>query len=83
MVEVTYSLLDVDQDIRLKFECVASYHKYKRICRGITEDRKSLSEKSALELELDINEIQELQTMCTAFNKELSSSNNCPARNSA
>jgi hypothetical protein len=65
MAEVTYSLLDADQDIRLKFECVASDHKYKRIHRGINNDRKSVSEKSALELELDINEIQELQTMCT------------------
>jgi hypothetical protein len=39
---------------------VASDHKYKRIRRGIKEDRKLVCEKSALELELDINEIQEL-----------------------
>jgi hypothetical protein len=62
---VEHSLLDLDQDIRLKLECVALDHKYKRIHGGIKEDRKSVSEKSALELELDINEIQELQTMCT------------------
>ena len=43
-----------------------------------------MSEKSALELELDTNEIQELQTMCTRpLIKELSSSNNHSARNSA
>jgi hypothetical protein len=64
MVEVTYNLSDLDQDIRLKLECVASDHKYKRICRGIKENRMSVSEKSALELELDINKIQELPTMC-------------------
>lgn len=39
--------------------------KYKRIHREIKEDRKSVSEKSALELELDINEFQELQAMWT------------------
>jgi hypothetical protein len=65
MAEVTYSLLYLDQDIRLKSECVAADHKYKRIHRGLNEDRKSLSEKSALELELDITEVQELQTVCT------------------
>jgi hypothetical protein len=65
MAKVTYSLLGLDQDIRLKFECVASDHKYKRIHRGIKDDRKSVSKKSALELEQDISEIQELRTMCT------------------
>ena len=44
-MEVTYRLLDLDQDIRLKFECVTSDHKYKRILRGINDDRKSVSEK--------------------------------------
>jgi hypothetical protein len=48
MVEVTYSLLDLDQDIRLKFECVASDHQHKRIHRGINEDRKSLNEKKCI-----------------------------------
>jgi len=47
-VEVTYSLLDLDQDIRLKFECVASDHQHKRTHRGINEDRKSLSEKKCI-----------------------------------
>ena len=67
MVEVTYSLLELHQGIRikLKFECVASHHKYKIIHREIKEDRKSASEKSALELELDISEFKEFQTMCT------------------
>ena len=57
--------LDFYQDVRLNFECVASDYKYKRIHRGIKEDRKLVSDKSALELQLDINEIQELQTLCT------------------
>jgi hypothetical protein len=39
-------------------------HTYKRIHNGIKGNRKLVSEKSALEFELDINEIQELQTMC-------------------
>ena len=39
-------------------ECVVLERTHKKITR------KLASEKSALELELDINEIQELQTMC-------------------
>jgi hypothetical protein len=64
MADVTYRLLDLGQDVRLKMKCVVLYHTHKRIHSGIKGNRKLVSEKSALEFELDINKIQELQTMC-------------------
>ena len=39
--------------------------KYKLIQSEIREDRRSVSESSTLELKLDIDELQELYTMCT------------------
>jgi hypothetical protein len=65
MAEARSGMLDLYQDIMLKREYVASDHKHKRIRSGKKEDRKSVSEKSAFELELDISKIQELQTMGT------------------
>jgi hypothetical protein len=65
MVDVTYRLLDLNQDIRLTMECVVLNHTHKRIYSAIKENRKLVSEKSALELQLEINKIQELKTMCT------------------
>jgi pullulanase/glycogen debranching enzyme len=64
MADVTHRLLKLDQDIRLKIECVVLDHTHKKTHSEIKGNRKLVSEKSALELELDINEIQELQTMC-------------------
>ena len=65
MAEVAYSLLDCDTEIRLKVKCVTSDPKYKLIQSEIREDRGSVSESSALELKLDIDELQELYTTCT------------------
>jgi hypothetical protein len=63
--DITYSLLDTDQDIMLKIECIVLDHTYKKTHSRTKGNRKLLSENSALELNLDINEIQELQAMCT------------------
>ena len=57
--------MDCDTEIRLKVKCVTSDPKYKLIQSEIREDRESASESSALELKLDIDELQELYTMCT------------------
>jgi hypothetical protein len=64
MVEVVYSLLDCDSEIRLKVEYVASDLKYKLTYSEIREDRESVSESSALELKLDIDQFQELHNIC-------------------
>ena len=56
-----YSWLDCDTEIRLKVKCVTLDPKYKLIQSEIREDRGSVSESSALELKLDIDE---LYTMC-------------------
>jgi hypothetical protein len=65
MVEAVYSLLDCDSEIRLKVESIALDLKFKLIQSEIMKDRESVSESSALELKLDIDELQELHTMCT------------------
>jgi hypothetical protein len=65
MAEVVYSLLDCDSEIRLKVKCVPSDLKYKLTQSERGECRESVSESSALELKLDIDELQELYTMCT------------------
>jgi hypothetical protein len=60
-----YSWLDCDSEISLNIKCVTSDPIYKLIQSEIREDRGSVSESSALELKLDIDELQELYTMCT------------------
>jgi hypothetical protein len=65
MAEVAYSSLNCDSEIRLKFECIAPDLKYKLLQSEIREDRELVSKISALELKLDIDELQEFHTMCT------------------
>jgi hypothetical protein len=65
MAKVAYSLIDCDSLIRLKVECVASGRKYNLIHSEIKEDSESVSESNALEHKLDIDELQEIFTMCT------------------
>jgi len=60
-----YSLGDLNQEIRLKFECVVSDIKKKFIHSETRKAREPVSESSALEIKLDIDELQELDTLCT------------------
>jgi hypothetical protein len=65
MAEVVYNLLDCDPVIRLKLVCEASDPKYNIMQGEISDDKVSVSEGSALELRLDIDELQEFYSMCT------------------
>ena len=65
MVEAVHSLLDWDLETRLKVKCKISNHKNKLIQSETKKVSESISECSALELKLDIDELQELYTMCT------------------
>ena len=51
--------------IRPKIECVTLDCNFNLTYSEVREIRKTLSESSALELKLDINELQELHTTCT------------------
>jgi hypothetical protein len=65
MAEAVYSLPDCDVEIRLKIECETLNRKSNLTQSEISEIRESLSKSSDLELKLDIDELQELHTMCT------------------
>ena len=65
MAEVAHSSTDCDSLIRLKVECVDTNRKYNLIQSEIKEVSESVSESNALELKLDIDELQEILTMCT------------------
>jgi hypothetical protein len=67
MAEVVYCLVDRDLEIRLQLECVTSNIKAELPQRENKNDRVSRSESSensALDLKLDIDELQELHALC-------------------
>jgi uncharacterized protein HemX len=65
MAEVVYSLLDCDVKVRLNIKCETLDRYFEPTQSETREFRKSVSEGSALELKLDIDELQELLTMRT------------------
>ena len=65
MAEVVHGLLDYNLKIKLKVECEALDAKNKLIQSEIRKTSESISVGSALELKLNIDELQELYSMCT------------------
>ena len=65
MAEVVHGLLDYNLKIKLKVECEALDAKNKPIQSEIRKTSESISVGSALELKLNIDELQELYSMCT------------------
>jgi hypothetical protein len=65
MAATVYNQLGSDQELRLKLECKLFDYTHKIVHNEKEEIKELVNEKCALDLELDINEIQELQIMCT------------------
>jgi hypothetical protein len=63
MADAVYSLLDCTFEIRLKVECKSIVPIGKLIQSESRKACMSASERSELELKLDIDELQELLTM--------------------
>ena len=58
-------MLDCDSETRLKVKCEISNLKNKLIQSETKKVSDSVSECSAFELKIDVDELQELYTMCT------------------
>jgi len=58
MAEVVYNLLECDLEIRPKIECVTLDSNFNLTYSEVREIWKTPSESSALELKLDIDELQ-------------------------
>jgi len=65
MAEVVHDLLNCDPAIRLKLVCEVSNLKYNVMQGEISDVKVPASEDTALELRLDIDELQEFHFMCT------------------
>jgi hypothetical protein len=63
IVSATFSLLDIGKNVMLEVERVTPELTQKSTDSGRSRNRKLVSNESALELELNINEMQELHTM--------------------
>jgi hypothetical protein len=64
MAAVAHNLLDSAHEIRLKLECKLFDHVNKVVYSIKEEVKETVSDKSA-DFELDINEIQKFQIVCT------------------
>jgi hypothetical protein len=64
IAEVVHDLLNCDPVIRLKLVCEVSDPKYNVMQSEISDDKVSASEDIALELGLDIDELQKFHSMC-------------------
>lgn len=65
MAATVYNQLGSDQELRLNLECKLFDNTHKIVHNEKEEIKVLVSEKCALDLEFDINEIQELQIMST------------------
>jgi len=63
IVSASFSLLDIGENVMLNVERVTPEFNQESTDSGRSRNRKLVSDESALELELDINEMQELHTM--------------------
>ena len=63
IVSASFSLLDIGENVMLKVERVTPELTQKSTDSGRSRNRKLVSDEGALELELNINEMQELRTM--------------------